>query len=372
MARSSYNEFHLPILLKLQPLFKVAEYRAVCDVPPVDPATGQWSGHRLALRGGVSVVHVTESRYEDRDYVWVATEAGDNGLRAGLVQGRDGPMLKITDITANSAAAQHAEAEERDFVRGEYCHPRKPYLHSGLIVEKINGRTVDSIWEQAAQVLQNPEFVDVELAQLALHGYDPEEALKSLRHVSPFHGQMDSGSDGMTTKVLTCMGYMEEARVFPKADVRVEFTEPAATMMNGWMEGPDADECLQTMRFQAETFFEATVAGSDEQGNTGDFRVRYVCGKALGAACQQMRLKDDAKRPWVEDSNVRSLVEEPGFELGSESIAAIEAEAAQNALLAQPELEDGWVPVIDPTSGETYYENMELGETTWDPPYRAS
>ena len=39
MARSSYNEFHLPILLKLQPMFKVAEFRAVRDVPLVDPAT---------------------------------------------------------------------------------------------------------------------------------------------------------------------------------------------------------------------------------------------------------------------------------------------------------------------------------------------
>eukprot|EP01043_Picozoa_sp_COSAG02_P072679 COSAG02_NODE_13802_length_1345_cov_3.524238_1_plen_320_part_10 len=267
MARSAFNESHLPILLKLQPLFKVAEYRAVRDVPPVDPATGQSSGHRLALRGGVSVVHVTEPRYEDREYVWVAKEAGDNGLRAGVIQGRDGPMLKLVDITADSAAAKQAEAEEQQFVRGGYCHPRAPYMHNGLIVEKINGRTVDSIWEQAAQVLGNQQFVDVELAQLVLHGYDPEEALSALRHVAPFHGQMDSENDGMTTKVVTCMAYMEEARMLPKSDVRLEFTEPAATMLSGWMEGPDADECLSAMKYQAETFFEVTVADLDEQGN---------------------------------------------------------------------------------------------------------
>jgi hypothetical protein len=56
----------------------------------------------------------------------------------------------------------------------------------------------------------------------------------------------------------------------------------------------------------------------------------------------------------------------------AESIAVIEGEISANASPLEPELQDGWYAVIDPTSGNTYYENLELGETTWDPPYKAN
>lgn len=381
MARAPYDEFHVPILLKLQPLFKVAEFRAVRDVPRVDPATGQASGHRLALTAGSSVVHVTEPRITEREYAWVAKEAGDNGLRVAVVQTLDGPQLKIAEVLPDSAAAAQSAAEEVEFINGGYCHPREPHMHAGLIVEKINGQTVSDIWDHAAQFLECPDFVDVELAQLVVHGYDVDDSLRALRHVSPFHGQMPTDEPGgMTTKTQTCLGYMEEARMFPKGDLRLEFTQPAATMLSGWMESPDADVCLATMDYQAETFFAVTVAATDEQGAATDYKVNYVCGNALAAACQQMRFKIDPKKQWIDvdqaDCNVQSLIGQPEFDQGlgapmrPESIANIEASAAENAPLEEPILEDGWTPVLDPGSGNTYYENLQLGETTWDPPYK--
>jgi hypothetical protein len=53
-------------------------------------------------------------------------------------------------------------------------------------------------------------------------------------------------------------------------------------------------------------------------------------------------------------------------------IASTQVDIAKGHALVESELEDGWQPVIDPVSGKTYYENKELGATTWDPPCKAN
>ena len=169
---------------------------------------------------------------------------------------------------------------------------------------------------------------------------------------------------------------MTECGQSAKGPTEIQFIEPKVAALRGWMEGPDADQCLFSMEYQAEASFEAAVMLADEEGNEYVQKQYYVCGLAMAAAVQPMRIKLEATKPWVDtgdgaaDNNVawvEGFAQEAGDAMSAGSIARLNVDDAAEAV--EPELLDGWTAVMDPGSGKTYYENVGLGETTWDPPY---
>lgn len=354
MARSTYNEFHLPILLKLQPYFKVGEYRATRNAQSTN-------GNQLALQV-FSVVHVTEPMYEERKYSWQTPDdgGGDNGLRVELVYNGQEPQLQIMEIVPGSAAGKQLEDDERAFVDAGYIHPRDAYMQAGLVVDSIGGVSVSEILKTDSP---DPNFQDVELAQLVLFGFSKEEAYASLTHVTPFHDTNYDNRVGMTSNTKTCMLYMKQANITPKGGLKIEFTQQPARFLKGWMEGPDAEVSLAAMGYNAETFFTTTVAYSDEAtGTEQEVKNVYVCGLARTEACQKMRLKADPLKHWSESDNVVDLIGSSEFDRGDQPELPDPGSTA-------PELQDGW-EAVEMDDGQIYYENRTLGKTEWDAPYK--